>query len=99
MLLISVLIYIIQQKRKQINLKFIGSTMTWQLSEDGNNWAQVDRVSIICVNSSIVWIVLEIVHRRFKAIVIGSNSLSAERFLQFRRCILRPEIFSKGRSI
>ena len=69
--------------------------MSWQLSDDLRSWLHVNSISAIYVNEWFVWIVIGMNNAHKKGIIIGRDSLSAERFIQLRRCILSPDVLHR----
>lgn len=97
LLIIFVLVWLAFKVLKQIYnntyyLIFELKSSLWKFSEDGVKWQYFDGLSAIYVNRWFVWIVLSNQHNHSKGLIIGSDSLLDERFMQLRRCILCPNL-------
>ncbi len=73
-------------------IKYESAYTRWSMSLDARRWQQYETVSIAYLNGAFVWIILSSPSRVSRAAIIGVDSMSAERFLQLRRCILCPDI-------
>ena len=76
-------------------LKYESIYKCWGVSSDAQRWQRYESVSVSYLNDTLVWIILGSPGNANRAAIIGVDSLSHERFLQIRRCILCPEMFDR----
>lgn len=73
-------------------LRFFAAGNQWSLSTDSLAWVNYRHISAIYLNDAFVWIVLTSPGLPPKYIWVGVDSMPAEQFLCFRRCILCPQL-------
>ncbi len=66
----------------------------WKLSLDNQHWQYYETIKTAYLNGSLVWIIFSAPGQRTRSVIIGVDSMPAERFLQLRRCILCPAMYS-----
>ncbi|MFK8027692.1 MAG: protein YgfX [Gammaproteobacteria bacterium] len=95
-LLISLAITLKQWSAKgHFFIKYESAFKCWSVSSDSNHWQRFEHLNVAYLNDSLVWIILSSPGKRSRAKIIGVDSLSNERFLQLRRCIICPGIFNQ----
>ncbi len=77
------------------SIKYESLYKYWSVSTDAQQWQRYESVSVAYLNDTLVWIILRSPGVVTKAAVIGVDSISNERFLQLRRCILCPDMFDQ----
>lgn len=90
-LVASMIWHFYHEVTKAIVLRFVEQTSCWQLAGSMNIFQEMNILSTVCVNEWCVWLVVKTRRQGVKTFIIGRDCMPAERFLQLRRCILRPD--------
>ena len=83
-----------QWKLSKCQLKYAAKTKQWSVSAGSVECINYQELRTIYLNCTFVWIILSSPGLSSKYIWVGVDSMSAEKFLQFRQCILCPELSS-----
>lgn len=76
-------------------IKYESIFKCWSVSSDSSHWQRYEHIEVAYLNDSLVWIILSSPGKRSRAEVIGVDSLTYQRFLQLRRCIICPGMFNQ----
>ena len=79
---------------EKYRLKFVPSTSNWYFAANNSDFVEVKQFSAIYVSQCWVLLKVEFAQNPSKSLLIGMDSLSAERFMQLRRCILAPKVLN-----
>ena len=89
------LIWQINQWRKSgLFAQYKSQNGSWDLSFDNQHWQCYETIKTAYLNGSFVWIIFSAPGQRTRSVIIGVDSMPTERFLQLRRCILCPGMYS-----
>ena len=75
-------------------LRFQPSVCCWSTSIDSKHWLAYSAIKKVYLCDVFVWIVLSSPGKVDKPVILSVDSLEGDKFIQLRRCILCPELFS-----